>query len=180
MNAPLIINDNNHFLVKKKTRLIILLYEDYESEYCGKAFTDLKEIREYFKDDVCFVYKNFPCTSNHPSAFLAALVAEASGLQKKFIEVHDTIFEHQSYLEYGLGGILRLIDKRYGVSMKQLMEDIETPNIKAKVNNDIKCGVQMGVKNTPAIFINNNIYNGAVKFKELSKTIRSNIKINSA
>lgn len=153
--------------------MALLVYKDYECEHCGKAFKELKALREYFKEKVCFVYRQFPCTYIHPSALLAALVAEAGGLQKKFIEVHATILELPSFLEYGLGDILRIIEKRYAISIKQLMEGIQSPSLKAKVNNDIEWAVQMGVKNTPAIFINNNIYNGAVKFNELSKSIVS-------
>ncbi|MEO5593945.1 MAG: thioredoxin domain-containing protein [Chitinophagaceae bacterium] len=179
MNRSSIINNNGHLSVDKEVKLTLLLYEDYECENCGSAFVELKALREYFKENVCVVYRNFPCTYSHPSSLLAALVAEASGLQKKFIEVHDTILELQSYLEYGLGGILRIIEKKYAISIKQLMEDIENPHLKTKVNDDIECGVQMGVKKTPTIFINNNLYNGPVKFGALSKTVVSNLKINS-
>lgn len=179
MNQSLIINNNGQLLAKKEVKITLQLYEDYECENCGKASVELKALREHFKENISIVYKQFPCTSSHPSALLAALVAEAGGLQRKFIEVHDTIFELQSFLEYGLGGILGIIEKRYDISIKQLMEDIENPSLKSKVNNDMKCGLQMGVKNTPAIFIDNNIYNGPVKFNVLSTTISQILKVNS-
>ena len=180
MNLFSIINNNDHLLKKKEVKLILLLYEDYECEYCGKAFVELKALREYFKENICIVYMHFPCAVMHPSAFLAALVAEASALQQKFIEVHDTIFELQSFLEYGLGGILGVIEKRFSISIKQLMEDIEKPTVINRVNEDIECGIQMGVKNTPAIFINNTMYKGPVTFNELAKTVRQQIlKVNS-
>ena len=180
MNLSSIVNNNDHFLEKKGVNLTLLLYEDYECECCGKAFKELKVIRDYFKENVCVVYKHFPCAVMHPSAFLAALVAEASVLQQKFIEVHDTIFELQSFLEYGLGGILGVIEKRFSISIKQLMEDIEKPTVINRVNEDIEYGIRMGVKNTPALFINNTMYNGPAKFNELSRTIRQQIlKVNS-
>ena len=172
--------NNDPLLINEEAKLNLLVYEDYECECCGKAFKELKVIREYFKENVCVVYKHFPCAVMHPSALLAALVAEASVLQQKFIEVHDTIFELQSFLEYGLGGILGVIEKRFSISIKQLMEDIEKPTVINRVDDDIECGKQMGVKNTPAIFINNTMYKGLVKFNELSKTIRQQIlKVNS-
>ena len=175
-----IISYSDHLLINKEVKLTLLLYEDYECEDCGRTFMELKVLREYFKENICVVYRHFPHTVSHPFALQAARMAEASVLQQKFIEVHDAIFELQSYLEYGLQGILRVIEKRYAVSIKQLMEDIKKSMVINRVNEDIECGIQMGVKNTPAIFINNNFYTGAVKFDELSKKIRQhNLKKNS-
>ena len=180
MSLSSIVNNNDHLLVNEDAKLNLLVYEDYECDHCGEAFREIKAIREYFKEKVCIVYMNFPCTYSHPSALLAALVAEASGIQKKFIEVHDTIFELQSYLEYGLGAILGVIEKRFSISIKQLMEDIKKATVIKRVDEDIECGIQMGVKNTPAIFVNNTMYKGLVKFNELSTTIRQQIlKVNS-
>jgi protein-disulfide isomerase len=100
MDRSSCVYNSDHLLVNKGANLTLLLYEDYECEHCGKAFVELRALREHFKEKVSIFYKQFPCISSHPSALLAALVAEAGGLQKKFIEVHDTIFELQSNYEH--------------------------------------------------------------------------------
>ena len=42
-----------------------------------------------------FVFRNLPLADVHPHAEAAAEVAEAVGLQGKFWEIHDTLFENQ-------------------------------------------------------------------------------------
>lgn len=165
------INKYDHIFGNRQAKIKLLVYEDYECENCGKAFRELNKLREWFKQKICIEYLHFP-QAFHPFAFSAALVAEAAALQMKFIQTHDLIFERQEYLEYGLGGILRLLAKDYAVSLEQLSEDMKKEELKRKINEDFENGVENNVKNTPAIFINGNRYLGDIKFPLLRKAIR--------
>lgn len=165
------INKSDHFLGNTSAEIILIVYEDYECEYCGEAFKELTTLREYYKEEICVVYRNFPFIRMHPSALLAALVVEACALQNKFIQAHDIIFECQEYLEYGLGGILRILQKNHFVSIEQLNEDLQNEDVKRKINDDMEIGTRCGVKNTPAIFINDCRYAGTVKFEDMAKVI---------
>lgn len=143
------INKSDHYIGNTNADAILVAYEDYECEYCGEAFKELTTLREYYEEEICVVYRNFPFIRMHPSALLAALVVEACALQNKFIQAHDLIFECQEYLEYGLGGILRLLQKNYSVSIEQLNEDLQKEDVKRKINEDIKSGMRCGINNTP-------------------------------
>lgn len=163
------INKSDHYIGNTNADIILVAYEDYECEYCGEAFKELTTLREYYKEEICVVYRNFPFIRMHPSALLAALVVEACALQNKFIQAHDLIFECQEYLEYGLGGILRLLQKNHAVSIEQLNEDLQKEDVKRKIYDDIESGMRCGIKNTPAIFINDCKYTGTVKFDDMAK-----------
>lgn len=151
------------------------VYEDYECENCGRAFRELKALRDYFKEEMCMVYRNFPFARIHPSALFAAQIVESCGLQQKYLQAHDLILECQEFLEYGLGGILRLLTKDYSISEKQLKEDLKGVAISRKINNDIKRGTLLGIKNTPAIYINGLLYQGAVKFDSIATILKEKI-----
>jgi protein-disulfide isomerase len=155
--------------INSKTTIVI--YEDYECEYCSKAYSELTDLREFYESDVCFVYKNFPFINMHPHALLAAKVVEACALQNKFIEAHDLIFERQEYLEYALGGILRLLEKNFSISIEQLNADMQSEDLKRKVNDDIESGIRCGIRNTPAIFINGTLYTKVIKFDKMVEVI---------
>jgi protein-disulfide isomerase len=43
-----------------------------------------------------FQVRNLPLTSLHPNAFSAARAAEAAGLQNKYWEMHDALYENQT------------------------------------------------------------------------------------
>ncbi len=55
----------------------------------------LARIQKEFPHDVRIVYRHFPLLSVHDKAALATQAAEAAGLQGKFWEMHDLLFERQ-------------------------------------------------------------------------------------
>ena len=167
------INTSDHCRGNANAKISLVVYEDYECEYCGKAFKELKKLLDYYKSEISILYRNFPFSNKHPHALLAARVVEACALQNKFIQAHDLVFENQEYLEYGLGSILRILQKKYSVSIHQLNEDLQKEELKRKVNDDIESGLQCGIKSTPAVFINGAIYTGVVKFDQMCKAIEN-------
>ena len=74
-------------------------YGDYECPYCGQAHPVVKQLRQLMGHRMCFVFRHFPLTTIHPHAQHAAEAAEAAGVQGKFWEMHDVLFEHQHALE---------------------------------------------------------------------------------
>ena len=176
------VNKMNHVFGNPNSKITMEVYEDYECENCGRAFRELKALREYFKEELCIVYKNFPFVRMHPSALLAAKIVESCGLQQKYLQAHDLVLECQEYLEYGLGGIIRLLKKDYSISEQQLDDDLKGVVISGKIDNDIKSGMLLGIKNTPAIFINGLMYEGAVRFDVISTILKEKMyefKMNS-
>lgn len=165
-------NKLNHVFGNPHSGIIVEIYEDYECENCGKAFRDMKALRDYFKNEICFIYKHFPLIKMHPSALLAAQIVESCGLQKKYLQAHDLILQCQDYLEYGLGGIIRLLTKDFSVSEEQLSKDLEDGAISSKINNDIKTGKLLGIMNTPSLFINGLIYKGAITYDSIACTLK--------
>jgi len=165
------VNKSDHWFGNPEADIVLLVYVDYQCENCNKAFLEFKELREHLNKETCLVYRHFPFTSMHPLALPAALVIEACALQNKFLEAHNLIFERQEYLEYGLGGILRLLEKEHGVSIKQLNEDLKKEELKRKIDSDVESGRLCGVKKTPALFINGKRYAGIVEFEPMAKTI---------
>jgi len=168
----LALNKSDHLWGDKDAKVMLVVYEDYECESCSKSFRELRALCDYFKEEICMVFRHFPFTQKHPSAFQAALVVEACALQHKFQQARDLIFEYQQLLEYGLGGILRLLKKKYSISIEQLNEDLKRKDLKKRINDDIESGKRCGVQNTPAIFINDYKYAEAIKFDKMSEAIR--------
>lgn len=157
------INKTDHFEGNPTATIKVFVYEDYECEFCGKAFGHLRNVRDYFKEKICLIYRNFPFMQMHPYAIKAALTVEACANQYKFLQARDLIFEYQDYLEYGLGAILQLLRKKHSISLAKLNEDIEKEELKQKIRNDIETGKRYGVKNTPAVFIDDCRYEGMIE-----------------
>ena len=165
------ITKTDHVFGNAVAKIILVIYEDYECENCGQSFKELKKFREYFKEEICIIYRHFPFMKMHPSALSAALVAEACSIQNKFLQAHDLMFECQEFLEYGVGGLFHLLENNYAVSIEQLKEDLKKENLQSKINKDIESGNKCGIKQTPAIFINGCHYEGNINFNQLSAAI---------
>jgi protein-disulfide isomerase len=105
-----------------------------------------------------FVFRNFPLNEAHPQAFVAAIAAEAAGLQNAYWPMHDLIFEKQSQL---VKLPFELFAKTLGLDAGKLVKDLEDPELSARVEADFASGLRSGVNGTPSFFINGRRYDGS-------------------
>ena len=89
-------NIGDHVYNDTESSVILVEYGDFQCPGCGSAHPYVKTLLEEYGDRISFVFRNFPLTSIHPNARAAAAAAEAAGLQGKYWEMHDVIFENQS------------------------------------------------------------------------------------
>src|SRR5690348_13395070 len=73
----------------------LIEYGDYECPVCSSFYSTVKQVAAKYNDKVVFQFRNLPLTSIHPNAFAAARAAEAAGLQGKYWEMHDLLYENQ-------------------------------------------------------------------------------------
>jgi protein-disulfide isomerase len=131
--------------------VILVEYGDYECPACGQAHYILQNLLAQAGDTVTLVFRNFPLTTVHPHAQLAAEAAEAAGAQGKFWQMHDTLFENQqaldadSLLEYAAS---------LGLDVDAFAEDLTQRRFADRVREDFLSGVRSGVNGTPTFFIN--------------------------
>ena len=71
-------------------------YGDYECPVCASFYSTVKQVAAKYNKQVVFQFRNLPLTSIHPNAFAGARAAEAAGLQGKYWEMHDLLYENQS------------------------------------------------------------------------------------
>ena len=91
--------------------------------------------------DLKFIFRNFPLAEVHPDAFNTAVAAKAAGLQHKFWEMHDIIFENQR--ELGVESLF-LYAKKIGLDVERFKNDIQKDTVTDKVEMDFESGVRMG------------------------------------
>src|SRR5918993_671160 len=93
------VDNSDHSYGNPYAPIVVVEYGDYECPYCGKAYPIIKDIQQRLGNDLKFVFRNFPLAKIHPNAFSAAVATEAAGLQNKFWEMHDLVFENQKTLD---------------------------------------------------------------------------------
>ena len=150
------VNSNDHIQGENTASLELVEYGDYQCPHCGRAYPIIKDLQQSFGDDLKFVFRNFPLSEIHPDAFTAAVAAEAAGLQDKYWEMHDIIFENQQALDLES---LFLYAKAIGLDVKRFKNDIQKNELADKVEQDFESGIRSGVNGTPSFFINGRKYN---------------------
>ena len=165
------VNRNRDYIQGPDTAQITLVeYGDYECPYCGQAYPIVKQIQDYFGDNLRFVFRNFPLSQVHPHAQRAAEAAEEAGAQNKFWKMHDYLYEHQQTLDDNhlekYAKIVELDLARFDEGMKN---HIHVP----KIREDFLSGIQSGVNGTPSFYINGNRYDGSWDFDTLMQMLTS-------
>jgi protein-disulfide isomerase len=150
--------EKDHFQGDLHAPLELVEYGDYQCPHCAHAYPVIKHIQSKLGKELRFVFRNFPLNEAHPQAFVAAVAAEAAGLQNAFWQMHDLLFEKQSQL---VKLPFDLFAATLGLDAGKLVKDLEDPSLSARVEADFASGLRSGVNGTPSFFINGRRYDGS-------------------
>ncbi len=128
----------------------IVVFSDFQCPFCARAAETLQVLVEESEGDYRMVFLNFPIAS-HRMAGPAAVAALAAHRQGLFWQLHDSMFEHRTRLTNDL--ILRLAQEA-GLDIDRFREDVLDPALETQIHSERNRGEELGVRGTPAIFIN--------------------------
>jgi protein-disulfide isomerase len=131
-------------------------YGDYQCPPCGALFPMLKSIEAQYGERLRFVFRQYPLSTMHPHALVAAQAAEAAGLQGRFWEMHDRLYENQQKWSAEVDPRPLFINyaRDIGIDVDRFISDMNGQQVKARVTSDRLRGSSMGVTGTPTLFIN--------------------------
>jgi protein-disulfide isomerase len=140
----------------KEAKTVLIEFSDFQCPACGAYYQVVKQLNQEFKDKIQFVYRHFPLRQIHANADLAARSAEAAGKQNKFWEMHDMLFENQNKWsgEKNTKDIFIEYARSLNLDIEKFKNDLDSKEVKAKVENDYQDGVRFGVNATPTFFLN--------------------------
>lgn len=164
------VNETDYLLGPSDAPVELVEYGDYQCPHCGRAYPLVKNLVQQLGDGVKFVFRNFPLSKIHPQARMAAIAAEAAGLQHKYWEMHDILFENQKRLHVNA---LMEYAAAIGLQMEQFTADLEKKELAEKVDTHFYSGMRSGVSATPTFFINGEKYTGSWEGDDLLKYIKS-------
>lgn len=148
----------DHVFGKADSKVILMEYGDFQCPGCGSAHPRIKAITEQYQNELAFVYRNFPLTSIHPNAKAAAAAAEGAGLQGKYWEMHDIVFENQRNWESQSGNARTDIFIGYardlGLDITKFSADLNAESINQKISFDQAIAKKVGVESTPTFYLN--------------------------
>src|ERR1043166_9367612 len=136
----------------------VLLEEfgDFQCPSCGSYYPELKKIEAEFGDKLKVIFRELPLLPMHEHALMAAQAAEAAGLQGKFWEMHDLLYENQAkWVEAkDLMPLFADYAKQIGINPDQFMKDLNGETVAQRIFHDGKRARSFGLKGTPSFFVN--------------------------
>lgn len=148
-----------HTIGTTDSKVILIEYGDFQCPSCGGAHPQIKQVTEEYKDKVLFIFRNLPLTSIHPNARAAAAAVEAAGLQGKYWEMHDLVFETQDEWS-NLDSTKRTetftnYAETLNLNIDQFLTDMNSESVKKKIAFDESVFKKAGFdKSTPTFVLN--------------------------
>jgi len=164
------VSERDHSQGPSTAAVTLVQYGDYECPYTRQSTTVVRAIQQQLRDQLRFVFRNFPLTEIHPHALHAALAAEAAAAQGKFWQMHDSIFHHQHTLE---DANLEQFAEAVGLDLQQYARAMAEHHALARIEEDVAGGERSGVQGTPTFFINGVLYRGSWEYDALLAALQA-------
>ncbi|HVX92305.1 MAG TPA: Na+/H+ antiporter NhaA, partial [Xanthobacteraceae bacterium] len=139
----------------------VVSYGDFLCPYCRRFRTVLKRLRAAFGERLAYVYRHFPNERAHPGARFLARAAEAAANQGRFWDMHDALFDREPPITQD---DVRDIARGIGLDVARFERDVESDEVRARVEQDVAQARRDGVTGTPTLFIDGARYDGAWDF----------------
>lgn len=149
-------------------------YGDYQCPYCGQYYPTVKQVTTDLGDQIKFQFRNFPLVSIHQNAFAAARAAEAAGMQNKYFEMHDLLYETQNQwsTSTGASAVFDTYAQQLGLNVAQFKTDYASSKVNDLINADMAQGNKLGITGTPTFYLDGKqiqINNDPAAFEKLIK-----------
>lgn len=174
LSAPAI-TDEDILIGNRDAKAKVLVYTDFECEYCKEFHQELMQASREFGDDVALVFRHLPL-SFHARAPDAALAAQCAAKQGKFPEYADRLFGNQSEWAEQAGNSWFVATARsLRLDTRQFQSCLTDPKTEEKLRADEASADEYGITGTPSTFVNGTFLSGAVGYDILEKSIRDEL-----
>jgi cyclophilin family peptidyl-prolyl cis-trans isomerase/protein-disulfide isomerase len=161
--------------------ITILEYSDFQCPFCATLHASLIELEAKYPNDLRVVFRHFPLIGTeeeplHEKAALAMQASEAAGLQDKFWEMHDLLFDRQAeWTELAAADFeawLLAAAAELGLDTAQFESELFSEALVAQAQAAWEAGQAIPLSATPSITINGLPYQGPLDALSLETIIK--------
>jgi len=149
-------SEATHVRGNPKAPITLEEFGDFECPPCANLAPVIRQIERDYGQELRVIFHHFPLMT-HAHARQAAFAAEAAGLQDRFWEMHDLLYREQEVWSKAVDihPLFNAYAGMLGLNIDRFKKDMESDQVKLRVNSDEKRGNEIGVTITPTVFINN-------------------------
>lgn len=185
-NSSLLISENSHttsgildgayLSASDSAKVTLVEFGDYECPACAIYGNYIIEILKENAGKINYVFRNYPIPS-HKNSLVAAYAVEAAGVQAKYWEMHDKIYSSQS--EWSDSNDPKTIfvnyAKEFELDTTKFASDMNSSEIKNKVEKDYNDGNSVGLTQTPTFYLNGVKMDPQGSYEDFKTTIEREI-----
>lgn len=149
---------DDHTFNTSTSPVTLIEYGDFQCPGCAGAHPRMKALMEEYGNNIQFVFRNLPLVQIHPNAKAAAYAAEAAGLQGKYWEMHDVLFDKQNEWGVSTANERTNLFVSYAATLKLDLEkfrsDLSSDNIAKKISFDTALATKDSLTSTPSFMLN--------------------------
>jgi protein-disulfide isomerase len=166
-------------------RVTLEEFGDFQCVPCGTLFPTLKKVEEDYGERLRVIFRHNPL-KKHEHAVIAARAAEAAGLQGRFWEMHDLLFQNSARWTKGVDAVgpdaspsrrlqsnvlamepeVRDVFVRYAeilqLDVERFKTDMDSDEVEARVESDRARGNALGIDRTPTLYLNGHLLTPSV------------------
>jgi protein-disulfide isomerase len=130
-------------------------FADFQCPPCRRLHPELKQIEAEYGSRLRVVFRHLPL-SMHEHAVEAARASEAAGLQNRFWEMHDLLFERQrQWIEASdVRSLFIEYAREIGLDAERFKRDLDGAEASGRVVSDQKRAQSVDITGTPTLFLN--------------------------
>ena len=148
--------------------LTIVEYGDYQCPFCSKASGAIEEVVRELNGRLRYVWRHAPLERVHPNAVADAEAVEAAALQGKRTEFAKSLFADQDHQMPS--DILRRAEE-LGLDVDKFERDLRSPEVIARVRDDMLDAEAMDITSVPTFFINGQRHTGPYDAQSLVRAL---------
>jgi protein-disulfide isomerase len=129
-------------------------FGDFECPSCKNLATFLDQLVKEYHPRLRLIFRNFPLAM-HQHAHEAALAAEAAGLQGRYWEMHDKLYQEQPVWSSATNAAM-LFDsyaETLRLDLNQFRKDVKSDKVRERIESDQARARSLGVKTAPTLFV---------------------------
>ena len=149
------INERDHVMGPSDAPVTVVNYGDYQCFDCHKRNRAVQKMIDELLGTVRFAYRHFPLINVHPRALRAAEAAEAAAAQRKFWEMHRSLYLDPEKLE---DRHLRHHAHAIGLDVQRFDQEMASHTYADKILKDYYDSINNGISGAPTTFINGELY----------------------
>lgn len=168
-------NETDHVRGNPDAKVALIEFSDFECPFCARLHPTLKRVTEE-RQDVKWIFRHFPLTSIHSSAFSAAVASECIaklGGQSAFWNFADAMFADQKNLGDSL---YTQTAATLGIDSAAFASCVKDLSVAQAVREDGDEAVQSGGRGTPFVVVVTASgklapFSGALPYEEIKRLV---------